>query len=108
MRLLIDLDLGLLPNDRGKELRRTLGFWTAWLPKMDLTRPTEHELRDSDHRVIGKLRLIGANETGQPGAARGAPVRRSAPAGVSAPTEEKISGTRSTAFSGRWGRSPGC
>ena len=68
MRLVIDL--GLLPNDRGKELRRTLGFWTAWLPKMDLTRPTEHELRESDHRVIGKLRLIGANETGQPGAAR--------------------------------------
>ena len=70
MRLAINLDLGLLPNDPGAELRRTLGFWTAWLPKMDLTRPTEHELRDSDHRVIGKLRLIGAKETGQPGAAR--------------------------------------
>ena len=70
MRLVIDLHLGLLPNDPGAELRRTLGFWTAWLPKMDLTQPVEHELHDSDHRVIGKLRLIGANETGQPGAAR--------------------------------------
>ena len=26
MRLVIDLDLGLLPNDPGAELRRTLGF----------------------------------------------------------------------------------
>ena len=70
MRLVIDLDLGLLQNDPGAELRRTLGFWTAWLPKMDLTQPIEHELCDSDHRVIGKLCLIGANETGQPGATR--------------------------------------
>ena len=65
MRLVIDLDLGLLPNDPGAELRRTLGFWTAWLPKMDLTQPVEHELRDSDYRVVGKLRLVDANETGK-------------------------------------------
>jgi hypothetical protein len=70
MRLVIDLDLGLLPNDPGAELRRALGFWTAWLPKMDLTRPAEHELRDSDYQVVGKLRLIEANEAGQPEATR--------------------------------------
>jgi hypothetical protein len=70
MRLVIHLDLGLLPNDPGAELRRTLGFWTAWLPKMDLTQPVEHELRDSDYQVVGKLRLIDANETGQPEATR--------------------------------------
>jgi hypothetical protein len=70
MRLVIDLDLGLLPNDPGAELRRTLGFWTAWLPKMDLTRPAEHELRDSNYQVVGKLRLIDANEMGQPGVTR--------------------------------------
>ena len=50
MRLVIDLDLDLLPNDPAKEVRRILGFWTAWLPKMDLTRPTagreEHEWSD--------------------------------------------------------------
>jgi len=63
MRLVIDLDLGLLPDDPAKEVRRILGFWTAWLPKMDLTRPTEQELRDSDHRAVGTLRLIGANAT---------------------------------------------
>ncbi len=70
MRLVIDLDLGLLPNDPGAELRRTLGFWTAWLPKMDLTRPVEHELRDAGYQVVGKLRLVDANETGQPEATR--------------------------------------
>jgi len=70
MRLVIDLDLGLLPNDPGAELRRTLGFWTAWLPKMDLTRPAEHELRDSNQQVVGKLRLIGATATDKPEAAR--------------------------------------
>ncbi|CAA9447548.1 MAG: hypothetical protein AVDCRST_MAG02-552 [uncultured Rubrobacteraceae bacterium] len=70
MRLVIDLDLGLLPNDPDAELRRTLGFWTAWLPKMDLTQPAEHELRDSDHRVVGTLRLVDASEMGQPEATR--------------------------------------
>lgn len=70
MRLVIDLDLGLLPNDPGAELRRTLGFWTAWLPKMDLTQPVEHELRDSDYRVVGTLRLVDPKEMGRPGATR--------------------------------------
>lgn len=70
MRLVIDLDLGLLPNDPGAELRRTLGFWTAWLPKMDLTQPVEHELRDSDYRVVGTLRLVEANATDKPEANR--------------------------------------
>ncbi len=70
MRLVIDLDLGLLPNDPGAELRRTLGFWTAWLPKMDLTRPTEQELHDSNHQVVGMLRLIEANATDKLEAAR--------------------------------------
>ena len=70
MRLVIDLDLGLLPNDPGAELRRTLGFWTAWLPKMDLTQPTEQELHDSNHHAVGMLRLIEANVTDEPGATR--------------------------------------
>ena len=70
MRLIIDLDLGLLPNDPGAELRRTLGFWMAWLPKMDLTRPAEQELHDSDDRAVGILRLIEANATDKPEAAR--------------------------------------
>jgi hypothetical protein len=70
MRLVIDLDLGLLPNDPGAELRRTLGFWAAWLPKMDLTQPVEHELHDSNYQVVGTLRLIEANATDKPEAAR--------------------------------------
>ena len=70
MRLVIDLDLGLLPNDPGAELRRTLGFWTAWLPKMDLTQPVEHELHDSTPQAAGMLRLLDANATEEPEANR--------------------------------------
>jgi hypothetical protein len=70
LRLVIDLDLELLPNDRAKEVRRILGFWTGWLPKMDLTRPTEQELHDSDHRAVGTLRLLDANAKDEPEANR--------------------------------------
>ena len=70
MRLVIDLELERLPNDPAEEVRRILGFWTAWLPKMDLTRPTEQELHDSEHRAVGMLRLIQANATGKPEATR--------------------------------------
>jgi hypothetical protein len=70
MRLVVDLDLGLLPEDRGKEVRRILGFWAAWLPKMDLTQPAEHELQDSNYRAVGMLRLIATNKTDEPGATR--------------------------------------
>ncbi len=61
MRLVIDLDLDQLPNDPAEEVRRILGFWTAWLPKMDLTRPTEQELHDSERRPVGTLRLLDAD-----------------------------------------------
>jgi hypothetical protein len=70
MRLVIDLDLDLLPNDPANEVRRILGFWTAWLPKMDLTRPTEQELHDSNYQVVGMLRLIEANKSDKAGATR--------------------------------------
>ena len=65
LRLVIDLALDRLPNDPGAELRRTLGFWMAWLPKMDLTQPVEHELHDSNYQVVGTLRLIDATDTPQ-------------------------------------------
>ena len=70
MRLVIDLDLDLLPNDPAVEVRRILGFWTAWLPKMDLTQPTEQELHASNHQAVGMLRLIEANATDGPEATR--------------------------------------
>jgi hypothetical protein len=70
MRLVIDLDLDLLPNDPANEVRRILGFWTAWLPKMDLTRPTEQGLHDSNYQVVGMLRLIEANKSDKAGATR--------------------------------------
>ena len=68
MRLVIDLDLDRLPNDPNKELRRILGFWMAWLPKMDLTQPTEQELHDSNYQAVGMLRLLDTNATDKPGA----------------------------------------
>lgn len=70
MRLVIDLDLERLPNDPAKEVHRILGFWTAWLPKMDLTQPTEQELHDSNYRAVGTLRLLEANATDKPEATR--------------------------------------
>ena len=70
MRLVIDLDLDLLPNDPASEVRRILGFWTAWLPKMDLAEPTEQELHDSNYQVVGMLRLIEANKSDEAGATR--------------------------------------
>ncbi len=70
MRLVIDLDLERLPNDPAKEVRRILGFWTAWLPKMDLTQPTEQELHDSNYQAVGTLRLLDASATDKPEATR--------------------------------------
>jgi hypothetical protein len=61
VRLVIDLDLDLLPNDTGKEARRILGFWAGWLPQMDLSRPTEQALMDSDYQAVGTLCLVGEN-----------------------------------------------
>ena len=63
MRLVIDLNLDLLPNDPANAVRRILGFWTARLPKMNLTQPTEQELHDSNHQAVGMLRLIEAKQT---------------------------------------------
>jgi hypothetical protein len=37
---------------------------------MDLTRPTEQELHDSDHRAVGTLRLLDANAKDEPEANR--------------------------------------
>ena len=69
-RLVIDLDLDLLPNEPAKEVRRILGFWTAWLPKMDLSQPTEQELHDSNYRAVGTLRLLDASAKDKPEASR--------------------------------------
>lgn len=48
MRLVIDLDLDRLPNDLAGEAVRILRYWSAWLPQMDLSRPTEQAPLDSD------------------------------------------------------------
>ena len=70
MRLVIDLDLDRLPNDRAKEAVRILRYWAGWLPQMDLTRPTEQALMDSDYKAVGTLRLIEGNAADGPEASR--------------------------------------
>jgi hypothetical protein len=70
MRLVIDLDLDRLPNDRAKEAVRILRYWAGWLPQMDLTRPTEQALMDSDYKAVGTLRLLEENAPDGPEASR--------------------------------------
>jgi len=70
MRLVIDLDLDLLPNGTGKEARRILGFWAGWLPHMDLTQPTEQAFMDSDYQAVGTLRLLEAGAADGPEASQ--------------------------------------
>jgi hypothetical protein len=70
MRLVIDLDLDRLPNDRAKEAVRILRYWAGWLPRMDLTRPTEQALMDSDYKAVGTLRLLEENAADGPEASR--------------------------------------
>lgn len=68
MRLVIDLDLDLLPNDQGKEAGRILRYWAGALPQMDLTQATEHPLMDTDYNPVGSIRLVGASEGAEPSA----------------------------------------
>jgi hypothetical protein len=58
MRLVIDLDIDRLPNDQGRQAARILRFWAGALPQMDLTRPAEHALMDSNYQPVGSLRLL--------------------------------------------------
>jgi hypothetical protein len=69
-RLIIDLDLNRLPNDRAKEASRILRYWAGALPRMDLTQPAEHALMDSNYRAVGRLRLLDADATDTPEATR--------------------------------------
>jgi hypothetical protein len=58
MRLVIDIDLDLLPNDQAREASRILRFWAGALPQMELTKPVEHALSDSNYEEVGRLRLL--------------------------------------------------
>jgi hypothetical protein len=70
MRLVIDLELDRLPNDPAKEAVRILRYWAGWLPQMDLSRPTEQALMDSDYQAVGTLRLVGENAAEEPETSR--------------------------------------
>lgn len=57
VRLVIDVDLDLLPNDSARETGRILRFWAGALPQMHLTEAAEHALLDSNYQPVGSLRL---------------------------------------------------
>ena len=65
MRLVIDLDLDLLPEDRGKEAGRILRFWAGAMSQLDLDQPTEQALMDSSYRPVGSLRIEPARPSSQ-------------------------------------------
>ena len=58
MRLVVELDLDLLPNDQAREAARILRYWAGALPQMELTKPVEHALSDSNYQEVGSLRLL--------------------------------------------------
>lgn len=57
MRLLVDLDLDLLLDDKGAEAGRILRYWAGALPQMDLTQAAEHALMDSNYQPVGSMQL---------------------------------------------------
>lgn len=64
MRLVMDIDLDRLPNDRSKEAGRILRFWAGALAHMELTQAAEHTLLDSEYQPVGSLRLLETEAEG--------------------------------------------
>jgi hypothetical protein len=60
MRLVVDIDLDLLPNDQAREAARILRYWAGALPQMELAKPVEHALTDSNYEEVGTIRLLDA------------------------------------------------
>jgi hypothetical protein len=65
-RLVLDLELDRLPNDRAREASRILRYWAGALLQMDLTQPTEQALMDSNYQAVGSLRLLATRATDEP------------------------------------------
>lgn len=57
MHLTLDIDLDSLPADHAAETGRILRYWAGAMKQLDLTQPFEHELSDSDYKVVGAIRL---------------------------------------------------
>jgi hypothetical protein len=57
MRLTFDIDLDALTGDHAVELGRILRYWAGAMKQLDLTQPAEHELSDSEYKIVGVLKL---------------------------------------------------
>ncbi len=57
MHLTLDIDLDTLTGDHAFELGRILRYWGGAMKQLDVTQPMEHELSDSEYKIVGTLRL---------------------------------------------------
>jgi hypothetical protein len=57
MHMTLDIDLDALTGDHAFELGRILRYWGGAMKQLDVTQPMEHELSDSEYKIVGTLRL---------------------------------------------------
>jgi hypothetical protein len=57
MHMTLDIDMHALTGDPATEVGRILRYWGGAMKQLDLTQPMEHELSDSEYKVVGMLKL---------------------------------------------------
>jgi hypothetical protein len=57
MHMTLDIDLDALTGDHATEIGRILRYWGGAMKQLDVTQPMEHELSDSEYKIVGVLRL---------------------------------------------------
>jgi hypothetical protein len=57
MHFAIDIDLDAVTGSPEQEVGRILRYWAGALKQMQLTVGTEHELSDSEYKVVGLLKV---------------------------------------------------
>ena len=53
----LDIDMDALTGDPATEVGRILRYWGGAMKQLDLTQPMEHELSDSEYKIVGVLKL---------------------------------------------------
>lgn len=53
----LDIDMDALTGDHATEVGRILRYWGGAMKQLDLTQPMEHQLSDSEYKIVGVLRL---------------------------------------------------
>jgi hypothetical protein len=57
MHMTLDIDLDALTGDHATEIGRILRYWGGAMKQLDVSQPMEHELSDSEYKIVGVLRL---------------------------------------------------